>query len=87
MLGLIWIHTVRLSDCIPDFFFRKGDFEKKWQATKKHENYSVGKELKRFFFSFSQRENSWKSMVPFHQDMMHHLRLSMIMIPSFLDES
>ena len=50
MSGLIWIHTVRHSDCIPDFFFEKGDYEKKWQATKKHENYSVGKELKRFFF-------------------------------------
>ena len=31
--------------------------KKKWQGTKKHENYSVGKELKRYFFYFqSKRE-------------------------------
>ena len=40
MSGLIWIQTVRYSDCIPEiFFFVKVDFETNQQTTKSRKKF------------------------------------------------
>ena len=50
---LIWIQSVCHSDHIPKIIFRKVDFEKNQQSTKKHEKFPRGQRVKPFMPSTS----------------------------------